>query len=902
MNGRLARLIAGAGLALVGATVAAATAWTPPAAAADLSDFEAGHIISDANFYDSDAMTASQVQSFLNQKVETCREDLSAGPNDPIVCLKDYRQTTTAKPADAFCDGYEAKSQTAAQIINGVARSCGISQKVLLVLLQKETGLVTHTYPSEWRYDRATGYACPDTAPCDTQYYGFFNQLYSAARQYQIYRAYPTSYGYVAGQTNLIKYHPNSACGRTSVYIHNQATAGLYIYTPYVPNQAALDAGYGTGNSCSSYGNRNFFSFYSDWFGSPTAVINAKLKPYWNSLGGADGPGYALSDAVKVGGGVYQEFENLVLFSSPQGVTVHLSSSGSITSAYLASGGPKGSWGWPTGTSTRANGVWRVPFTQVTAYQRGGDVRTATVPMHASLERVWFDFDRGLGAVSAAVVSDGGVYQELGGGYLFLSADGAATFYPGGWGITAAYFASGGPDGAWGWPVTSGERVDDVYTYAFANADVYSLDGSPRAVVGEMRQVWAEHGGAAGAGYPVADTVIGDDGVYQEFAKHTLFRAPDGTQTRLATAGAITRAYLAAGGALGEWGWPAGPSTAVDGIWRVTLTGLTAYNVGGEVRTSLYPLHASLESVWIERGMAAGAVAPATEQDGGVHQQFELGELYLTDEGIDTLLPDGWRVTAAYLAAGGPSGSWGWPLGDGEVTDGGFAYGFEHARAFGRNGQLLVVSGPMLDAWTAAGALDGPGYPIAAPVAVGEGVYQEFERRYLLIDPVGTVQELGTTGAITAAYIEAGGPEGAWGWPTAPTTKTNGVWHVPFTNLTAYNRNGNVRTSTIPVHPELARAWYAYPGTGGAVTAAVEPAGGIYQEMDGGYLFRTDDGQRTLLPEGWRITRGYLEQGGPSGEWGWPLGDGVKSDGVYVYTCENVIVYGEKTGLRVVGR
>src|SRR5690606_24086380 len=45
-----------------------------------------------------------------------------------------------------------------------------------------------------------------------------------------------------------------------------QATANLYIYTPYRPNVAALAAGYGSGDSCSTYGNRNFYNFYVDWF------------------------------------------------------------------------------------------------------------------------------------------------------------------------------------------------------------------------------------------------------------------------------------------------------------------------------------------------------------------------------------------------------------------------------------------------------------------------------------------------------------------------------------------------------------------------------------------------------------------------------------------------------------
>jgi hypothetical protein len=45
----------------------------------------------------------------------------------------------------------------------------------------------------------------------------------------------------------------------------------LYDYTPYTPNAAALNNLYGTGDACSSYGNRNFWRYYSDWFGNPAA-------------------------------------------------------------------------------------------------------------------------------------------------------------------------------------------------------------------------------------------------------------------------------------------------------------------------------------------------------------------------------------------------------------------------------------------------------------------------------------------------------------------------------------------------------------------------------------------------------------------------------------------------------
>ena len=52
----------------------------------------------------------------------------------------------------------------------------------------------------------------------------------------------------------------------------NQATANVYYYTPYQPNSTALAAGYGTGDSCSAYGNRNFYNYFTDWFGSTRAT------------------------------------------------------------------------------------------------------------------------------------------------------------------------------------------------------------------------------------------------------------------------------------------------------------------------------------------------------------------------------------------------------------------------------------------------------------------------------------------------------------------------------------------------------------------------------------------------------------------------------------------------------
>lgn len=240
--------------------------------AADTSMFRAGNIIADAVFYDSGAMTATQVQGFLDGKGASCLP-AAGGP----ACLKSYRLSTTSQAPDSFCPrGYSgASNETAASIITKVAVGCGINPRVLLVMLQKETGLVARTAPTQHLYDRAMGFGCPDSAngTCSAYYPGLFKQLFFAAKQFKRYAANPTNYGYVPGLVNTILYNPNPACGSTRVLIENQATAGLYNYTPYVPNAQALAAGYGAGtSSCSSFGNRNFWLYFTDWFGSTQTV------------------------------------------------------------------------------------------------------------------------------------------------------------------------------------------------------------------------------------------------------------------------------------------------------------------------------------------------------------------------------------------------------------------------------------------------------------------------------------------------------------------------------------------------------------------------------------------------------------------------------------------------------
>lgn len=263
----LAPAFAGGAAASATQTSAASTAATS-VRPMTLDGFQAGNIISDAVFTNRSTMTADQIQAFFNAKVPSCQSGYT--------CLKDFRVTSQNRPADSYCSGYSGTAnESAASIIYRVAQSCNINPQVLIVMLQKEQGLVTHTWPSNWRYDSALGQGCPDDAPCDSTYVGFFQQIYGAARQMQIYMEGKWFAWYAPGNTWNILYNPNSGCGSGPVTIANKATAALYYYTPYQPNAAALRAGYGEGDSCSAYGNRNFYNYFTDWFGStqsnPTA-------------------------------------------------------------------------------------------------------------------------------------------------------------------------------------------------------------------------------------------------------------------------------------------------------------------------------------------------------------------------------------------------------------------------------------------------------------------------------------------------------------------------------------------------------------------------------------------------------------------------------------------------------
>ncbi len=266
------------------------------AAALSGASFDPGQIISDSVFFDFGTMNATDIQRFLNSQESGCTSKAGSPP-----CLKDYHAAT---PFEAFDDGKCAEmpataDSTAAQMIFNISQACQINPRVLLVTLQKEQGLIQANHPTAYMYNAAMGYGCPDSDPniCGKVWTGLFNQVYKAAGQFQWYGDARGSFTYLRPGSNITLeysstpwqtklrvdasgnpvldssgnkiYDKTRRCPQAKFLLKNQATANLYYYTPYPPNQAALNNLYGGGDSCSAYGNRNFWRFYWDWFGSP---------------------------------------------------------------------------------------------------------------------------------------------------------------------------------------------------------------------------------------------------------------------------------------------------------------------------------------------------------------------------------------------------------------------------------------------------------------------------------------------------------------------------------------------------------------------------------------------------------------------------------------------------------
>ncbi len=215
----------------------------PTARAQALPEIDPGYnnyIIPDSDFIGGFDIRAEDVQAFLEEQGEDCEGDL---------CLKNYRDEDTG--------------QTAAEIIHKYAHELALNPYVLLITLQKEKSLVTSDGPEEWQYRTAMGYGCPDGADCDSDFFGFYNQVRLGATLLRV--GYDRACG---DRLSFFKWyvHPHWAKGSLvpidgrPTYIGNCATASLYNYTPHRVDGAWIDT-----DGVYFYGNYNFVILYQRW-------------------------------------------------------------------------------------------------------------------------------------------------------------------------------------------------------------------------------------------------------------------------------------------------------------------------------------------------------------------------------------------------------------------------------------------------------------------------------------------------------------------------------------------------------------------------------------------------------------------------------------------------------------
>ena len=530
----------------------------PETEAIEPSSFDAGYLIDDSIFYDSNTMTAVEIQKFLDDKSPACdmwgtglitgrtypdgskvttgttraayskvmREKYGKTQyhDPPYVCINKYYENPETHQTLYETQGVAtAGMKSAAQIIYDVAQEYSINPQVLLVMIKKESLVWGDNWPLKYEYNTVMGYGCPDNAPCNEAYYGFYNQVQKAAWQFKYYREHPTSYHYKPNQNNNVYYHPNMACGTKQVYLENIATTSLYIYTPYTPNDAALRAYPGTGDGCSSYGNRNFYMFFKEWFGDTYEKINPITQKY-NSLKNAkDILGEPVSEIKTTveNGASYQQYQNGYIVGTDK--TGYYVSIGEIRERWESTGFEFGALGLPL-SDVIVNPDNGTTYQQ---YQNGYIVGTDKTGYYVSIgeirerwESTGFEFGAlGLPLSDVIVNPDNGTtYQQYQNGYI-VGTD-KTGYYVSIGEIRERWESTGFEFGALGLPLSDiSSNVStgiswQVYEYGLIVGSESTGFYESR---GKIREMWQSLGFESGIlGFPISSIVEEPDGLYYQ--------------------------------------------------------------------------------------------------------------------------------------------------------------------------------------------------------------------------------------------------------------------------------------------------------------------------------------------------------------------------------------------------
>ena len=221
-------------------------------------EFDPNNIISDDAILNSSAMSLADIKNFLGQR-KSFLSQYSAPDSDGVV-MSAAEIIYNASMNNYDCYGVKLSDNPNMAERRSKCTPITINPRFLLVLLQKEQGLIDSTNPSQSALDWATGYGCPDSGGCNERWKGFGKQVNSAALQFYDYMVNPRLYKYKAGQTYLFTnpFAIEELRSDVEVTPTNSATAALYNYTPHVYN-----------------GNYNFYKLWQRYFSQD--LLNGSL-------------------------------------------------------------------------------------------------------------------------------------------------------------------------------------------------------------------------------------------------------------------------------------------------------------------------------------------------------------------------------------------------------------------------------------------------------------------------------------------------------------------------------------------------------------------------------------------------------------------------------------------------
>ena len=331
---------------------------------------------------------------------------------------------------------------------------------------------------------------------------------------------------------------------------------------------------------------------------------------------------------------------------------------------------------------------------------------------------------------------------------LLVSKRGARAIYGA---IDTAYRAAGGVAGTWGVPTSGMLRISangGGVGVAFGDVSAYAADGGQAyGVAGAIRQLYFEHGGAAGSlGFPTSSSSCGlpNGECGQSFQFGSIIASSAGI-ARIASP-EIEAAHARNGGTSGVLGSVAGDLTyypygegglaqAFSGGSVYFKAALGAFAVAGEFRSAYFATGgAAGDFGWPRADVVCGSPG------GSCNQVFEGSTVYWTAatgaHGI------GGAVLTAYTAAGGGGGAWGWPVtGTLPIGSRGVGQVFTNGSAFALHGGAAhLVSGAIRDAYFRTGGAVGPfGFPTAGVQCAQGQCMQSFEGGNLRSDSAGAI-------------------------------------------------------------------------------------------------------------------------------------------------------------------